>query len=103
MKTLRKDTADYYLSEDEMNTLGYDFLGNTNPYHLPEQHFYRQAVETLKTNAELFPDSWNAFDSYGEALLADGQKKEAIKMYKRSVELNPENEGGKKILEKLLR
>lgn len=103
LETLKKDTADYYLSEDEMNTLGYDFLGNTNPYHLPEQHFYKQAVETLKTNAELFPDSWNAFDSYGEALLADGQKKEAVKMYRRSVELNPENEGGKKILEKLLR
>lgn len=93
---LRKDSSNYYLSEDEMNTLGYDFMGNSNPYHLPEKHLYKQAVETLKMNVELFPGSWNAYDSYAEALLADGQKEEAIKMYKKSVELNPGNENGKK-------
>lgn len=38
LQTLKKDTANYYLSEDEMNSLGYDFMGNSNPYHLPEQH-----------------------------------------------------------------
>lgn len=103
LERLKKDTANYYLSEDEMNTLGYDFMGNSNPYHLPEQHFYKQAVETLKKNVDLFPNSWNAYDSYAEALLADGQKEEAIKMYQKSVELNPGNENGKKILDKLLR
>lgn len=102
LEILIKDTASYYLSEDEMNSLGYDFMGNSNPYHLPEQHFYKQAVETLKINVDLFPNSWNAYDSYGEALLADGQKEEAIKMYQKSIELNPKNEGGKKILQKLL-
>lgn len=102
LETLLKDTANYYLSEDEMNSLGYDFLGNNNPYHLPEQHHYKQAVETLKINVALFPGSWNAYDSYAEALLADGQKEEAIKMYQKSVELNPKNEGGKKVLQKLV-
>jgi tetratricopeptide (TPR) repeat protein len=77
-------------------------MGNNNPYRLPEQHFYEQAAETLKMNVELFPGSWNAYDSYGEALLANGQKAEAIKMYKKSLELNPKNDNGKKILEKLL-
>lgn len=99
---LRKDSSNYYLSEDEMNTLGYDFMGNENPYHLPVKHLYKQAVETLKLNVELFPGSWNAYDSYAEALLADGQKEEAIKMYRKSVELNPGNENGKKTLQKLL-
>lgn len=103
LERLKKDTANYYLSEDEMNSLGYDFMGTNNPYHLTEQHFYKQAVETLKANVDLFPNSWNAYDSYGEALLADGQKEEAIKMYRRSVELNPKNEGGKKVLQTLLR
>lgn len=103
LEALRKDTATYDLSEDEMNSLGYDFLGNSNPYHLPEQHFYKQAVETLQMNVALFPHSWNAYDSCAEALLADGQKAEAIKMYQKSVELNPKNENGKKILQQLLR
>lgn len=102
LETLKKDTANYYLTEDEMNSLGYDFIGNSNPYHLPEKHFYKQAVETLKTNVELFPGSWNAYDSYAEALLADGQKADAIKMYQKSIDLNPQNENAKKLLEKLL-
>lgn len=102
LETLKKDTANYYLSEDEMNSLGYDFMGNSNPYHLPEQHLYKQAIETLKTNVDLFPNSWNAFDSYAEVLLANGQKTEAIKMYQKSIDLNPTNENAKKILQKLL-
>lgn len=98
---LKANPEDYYLSEDEMNSLGYDFMGNDNPYHLPEQHFYPQAVETLRLNVELFPASANAYDSYAEALLGNGQKEEAIRMYKKSVELNPANENGKKMLQKL--
>jgi predicted negative regulator of RcsB-dependent stress response len=52
---------------------------------------------------QLFPNSWNVYDSYGEALLNTGEKEEAIKMYKKSIELNPKNEAGKKILEQLLK
>jgi tetratricopeptide (TPR) repeat protein len=101
---LRKDTANYSLSEDEMNLLGYNFMGgvnNPNPFRFPEEHKYKEAIETFKLNTELFPNSWNVYDSYGEALLAVGQKEEAIRMYKKSVELNPNNEGGKKVLEGL--
>jgi hypothetical protein len=31
------------------------------------------------------PVSWNVYDSYGEALLKNGQKEEAIKAYQKSV------------------
>ena len=103
---LKKDTTNYLLSEEEMNLLGYDFMGgsnNPNPYHFPEVYKYAEAVETLKMNVELFPTSWNVYDSYGEVLLKVGQKDEAIKMYQKSLELNPKNEGGKKVLEELLK
>lgn len=102
LEALKKDTVNYYLSENEMNSLGYDFMGNSNPYHLPEQHLYKQAIETFKINTELFPNSWNAYDSYAEALLADRQKTEAIKMLQKSIELNPNNENAKKKLKTLL-
>lgn len=104
--SLKADTVHYQLSEDEMNLIGYDFMGgsnNPNPYKFPEEHKYQEALETLKINVELFPDSWNAYDSYGEILLQLGQKEAAIKMYKKSVELNPNNKGGQKILEQLLK
>ncbi|MGB8191513.1 MAG: serine hydrolase [Chitinophagaceae bacterium] len=87
-----KDRLNYNLNEDEMNLLGYQLLWNNQ---LP------QSEEVLKTNVELFPDSWNSYDSYGEILLKLGRKDEAINMYKRSVEMNPKNEGGRKVLEEI--
>jgi predicted negative regulator of RcsB-dependent stress response len=42
------------------------------------------------------------YDSYGETLLKNGQKQEAIKMYQKSVELSSKSEHSKKVLEALL-
>lgn len=103
---MKKDSSRYYLSEDELNLLGYDFLGSSNkpnPYQFADNPMPSQALETFKLNVELFPSSWNVYDSYGEALLAAGHKKEAIAMYQRSVELNPQSKGGKEILERLMK
>jgi len=47
--------------------------------------------------------SWNVYDSYGEVLLKHGKKQDAIKMYQKSMELNPNNENGKKVLEEILK
>ncbi|MEO3402926.1 hypothetical protein AAFN85_03425 [Mucilaginibacter sp. CAU 1740] len=46
-----------------MNALGYDFPGNSNAYYLPGQLFFKQALETFKTDEALFPNSWNAYNS----------------------------------------
>jgi len=99
---LMKDTVNYELSEDEINSLGYDLMGANNTFRFPEALRYADAVEALKINMELFPLSWNVYDSYGESLVKVGRKEEAIKMYKRSIELNPGNEVGKKALADLL-
>lgn len=93
LEKLRMQSADYFLSEDELNSLGYDLLGDNK---IP------LAVEVFKMNMELFPESWNVYDSYGESLLKIGKKRQAIEMYKKSIELNPENENGKKVLKELL-
>lgn len=104
LNRLKSDSLHYYLSEDEMNSLGYDLMGgvnNPNPFRFPEAHKYAEALEVFRLNTELFPDSWNAYDSYGEILFTLGRKAEAIAMYKRSLALNPQNENGKKFLEQL--
>jgi Flp pilus assembly protein TadD len=59
------------------------------------------AVDVLKLNTELHPDSWNAYDSYGEALLKAGRKDDAIAMYRKSVALNPGNANAKAVLKRL--
>jgi CubicO group peptidase (beta-lactamase class C family) len=89
---LKPDTVHYRLRENEMNDLGYYLLANN--YNL-------QALETFKIITLLFPESWNAYDSYGEALLKSGKKEGAIMMYKKSIELNPKNDGGRQALKKL--
>lgn len=100
----KNDTLNYHFTESDMNLLGYDFMGGTNnpnPFRFPEENKYPEALETFRFNTELFPDSWNVYDSYGEILLKMDQKEEAIKMYKKSLELNPQNESGRKILAEL--
>jgi Flp pilus assembly protein TadD len=48
-----------------------------------------------------FPDSWNLYDSLGEAYMNDGQEEPAITNYEKSIKLNPGNTTGKQILEQL--
>lgn len=85
----RQIEYDYWHSERAINAWGYEYMNE------------RERVKALKIfalNVELYPDSWNVYDSYGEALLAARQKEEALKMYQKSLELNPENQAAKEIL-----
>ncbi len=76
--------------EGDFVALGYQLLqaGNVD-----------SAVYVFETTVRLYPDSWHAHDSLGEALLEAGRKEEALQHYRRSLELNPRNRGAKKILE----
>ncbi len=95
---LKADILHYYLSEDDMNELGLQML-----YAATFDHRKEFALEVLKQNILLFPDSFNTYDSYGEALANVGKKEEAIEMYKKSIDINPKNKGGKKAIEELLK
>ena len=94
---LRTDTANYYLSEQEMNWLGGDLL-----YFGKFENHKQLGLEVLKVNTFLFPLSFNVYDSYADALAQNGKKQDAIRMYKKSILLNPNNEGGKEALKHLL-
>jgi CubicO group peptidase (beta-lactamase class C family) len=84
-----KASSEFYLDENEMNRTGYEFLQSGK---------VKEAVAVFKLNTIAFPKSSNVYDSYGEALMALGNKTEALENYKKSVKLNPGNEGGIKIL-----
>ncbi|MDF7815996.1 serine hydrolase [Runella sp. MFBS21] len=72
-------------------------------YRLLSKGRLTEALPLFHLNVYLYPDSWNVYDSYGEALMKNGQKEEAIRMYKKSLELNSQNEYGKKALEALMK
>lgn len=74
--------------------MGYFLLGRQRP---------AEAVKVLAWTARNHPDSWNAFDSLGEAYLAAGDTTAAVRSYRRSVELNPQNSNAAALLTKLRR
>jgi CubicO group peptidase (beta-lactamase class C family) len=87
-KKLKKDPT-FGIKENEINGVGYQLLQNGKK---------KEAIEVFKINVENFPKSGNVYDSLGEAYLADGDKNLAIANYTKSVELDPKNEAGKKVL-----
>jgi CubicO group peptidase (beta-lactamase class C family) len=101
-------------NKEKANQLIEEYLKKPNSYEVTERDFNRlgyQFLRSQKTDNSLltfasatliFPNSSNMYDSYGEALLQSGKKEDAIKMYQKSLELNPDNENGKKVLKELL-
>lgn len=89
---MAKDSANYFYTENEMNWAGYELLqaGKAN-----------EAATLFKINVDKFPNSFNTYDSYAEALLAAGDKKGAIENYKKSLKLNPGSKSGIKHLNDL--
>jgi CubicO group peptidase (beta-lactamase class C family) len=74
---------------------------NSVGYHLLQQSRPADAVAVMQRNAELFPDSWNAHDSLGEAYEAAGDAVLALQQYRRSLALNPANENASRAIERL--
>ena len=80
--------------ENSVNGAGYAVLGSGKA---------KEAIEIFKVNVALYPNSWNAFDSLGEAYAKSGDTALAIQNYEKSVQMNPKNEAGKAALAKLRR
>lgn len=82
----------YFFVEGEFNAYGYAFL---------QRDQVERAIQVFRINVELYPDSWNVYDSLGEALLAAGHTEEGVAMYERSLALNPDNTNGKDVLARI--
>ncbi|MCI0694305.1 serine hydrolase [candidate division KSB1 bacterium] len=81
------------LNENQMNRLGYDLLYGARRV--------QDAIAVFKLNVEDYPESFNVYDSLGEAYMVNDDKELAIKNYQRSLELNPDNTNGVEMLKKL--
>jgi C-terminal processing protease CtpA/Prc len=80
------------LTEEMINQAGYDLLS---------MELYELALEFFKFNVEKFPYSYNAYDSFGEAYMKMEETGQALINYKKSLEINPNNDNAKKMLEQL--
>ena len=80
------------LFESDLNTLGYELLKekDKNP-----------AINVFRLNVANFPNSWNAHDSLGDAYFEDKKNELAMASYRKSLELNPNNQNAVNQLKKL--
>ncbi len=90
LKTKTDEITDYF--ESTVNFQGYTFIRQKN---------YDKAVEAFTLNTEYFPGSANVWDSLAEVYMLKGQKDLAIKYYKKSLELNPNNNNAVEQIKKL--
>jgi len=89
---LAADPNDEAVNEQSLNMFGYELM-NTGKAE--------QARDLLYINMKLYPKSSNVYDSYAEACLKLGDKREALIHYKRAVQMDPNNANAASIVAEL--
>jgi len=79
--------------EKDLNDLGYHYLNELDRVD--------DAIEIFKFNVSLFPDSPNTYDSLGEAYFVKGDLEEASHNYKRSLQVDPQNNNARLMLRQI--
>lgn len=80
-----EESESFTFNEGELNWLGYYLLGKER---------IDDAIKIFNLNIKEYPKSSNVYDSMGEAYMIKGNSEKAIEYYKKSVELNPQNNNG---------
>jgi hypothetical protein len=81
-------------TENTFNALGYQFL---------QAGEIDNALTIFKLNTEKYPNSCNTWDSYSEALLADGQVEKGIEALKKALAVMPEDNTSSEDLKEAIR
>ena len=84
--------AAYNFDQRELNSLGYELIRDRR---------FKEAIRVFALNVEAYPRSSNAYDSLGEAYMADGDKAQAIANYKIALSLDAANRSSAEALQKL--
>ncbi len=91
-KEFVKEINKYYSNPDDLNTIGYELL-NANKT--------KKSIQIFKLLVSEFPENFNAYDSLGEAYFVNNDYTNALINYKKSLELNPNNENAKIYISKI--
>ena len=78
--------------EAAINNYGYQFL---------QEQKLRWALSVFELNARFFPQALDCWDSLGEAQMTLGKTEDAIQSYEKSLELNPENDNARTMMERM--
>jgi len=76
----------------ELNGLGYELMGDGE---------VEMAIAVFRLNVNRFPEDPNAYDSLAEGYLTGGKREEAIKMYRKALEVDSTFDNAKRMLDQL--
>lgn len=88
----KEHPEDYVFGEGQINRVGYYLLANGRT---------KDAITIFGLNVQEYPDSWNVYDSLGEAYMVQGNNRMAVENYKKSLKINPKNTNALDILKQL--
>jgi tetratricopeptide (TPR) repeat protein len=89
---MQKDNPDFKLDKTALTAWGADLISDNA---LPE------AVNLLKFEVQIYPDTSSGHATLAEAYMKSGQKQLAIENYKKALAINPDNEDAKEKLKEL--
>ena len=89
---MRQRYPSAFFRQSILNVLGYQQL---NAKHTQE------AIALFKLNVEMYPNSFNTYDSLAEAYMEGGDREAAIHNYRKSLALNRNNTNAVSMLKKL--
>ena len=75
-------------TEADINAYGYSLLG---------QKKYDEAIAVFRKNIKDYPNSWNCYDSLGEALAAKGDTKASVESYRKALSMTSDPTQKKRI------
>lgn len=91
IKSQNINEPDYDISERAINSFGYKLINQAK---------HEEALKILRFNTEMYPTGFNTWDSYGECLINLNMIDKAITAYKKSLQLNPDNQNAIEVIEK---
>lgn len=80
-KMIAAGNSDFRTNESSLNALGYKLLRAGD---------IEDAQAVFAMNMELFPLAFNTYDSYAESLLKGGKPEQALSVYRKVLEFNPD-------------
>lgn len=89
-----QQTQQLTFEEDALNSWGYKLIG---------QKQQQKALEIFKLNTHLYPLSANTYDSLAETYWLLGDTNKAVELYKKVLELKPDNKHATEQLKKLIK
>jgi hypothetical protein len=92
LNLLKEAKSTNLIDESSLTSLGYEYLHKNKTL---------LSIAVFKFCVEMYPESYNAYDSLGEAYMKAGNKELAIINYQKSLDLNADNDNAKKMLEQL--